>query len=259
MMKYIVFLLCVVVTFFSQFSQASLLLSPTRVVFDERNRTAEIVVLNNSNVYQSYRLSWEEKQALPTGGYKLIQGDSEFTLSSMARVSPSQMRLAPGQRQIVKIALRKPRALAPAEYRSHLLFQSLPDSGEAQNTQGSIKLDIALNYSLPIMARHKIDMPEIDITTVEISDKIVVGLTKKGMASAFGSIEAFFKPKGSGKAQRVAITADYTVHTELESAQAQLTFLPTADINGSGELNIVFTGSGEYKRHVFAEKTITLK
>ncbi|RXE97488.1 fimbria/pilus periplasmic chaperone [Pseudoalteromonas sp. PS5] len=259
MMKYIVFLFSVFVSVFSTFSYANLLISPTRVVFDERTRTAEIVVLNNSSVYQSYRLSWEEKQALPSGGYKLIQEENAINLSSMARVSPSQMRLAPGQRQVVKIALRKPRALGAGEYRSHLLFQALPNGNDGNGNQGTIKLDIALNYSLPIMARHKIDTPNITITTVDVTDKVTVGLSKTGVASAFGTIEAFFKPQGVASAKRVAITADYTVHTELERAQAQLTLLPRARINAPGILEIRFTGSGEYKRHVFAEKAVILK
>ena len=60
----------------------------------------------------------------PINSHLNIQvSDVKNFLKNMVRISPSQVRLAPGERQIVKLAIRKPKDLAEQEYRSHLAFK----------------------------------------------------------------------------------------------------------------------------------------
>ncbi|MFW8120996.1 hypothetical protein, partial [Klebsiella pneumoniae] len=52
--------------FLSHNALADLLISPTRISFDERQRTAKVTVINTS---KEYRVIWSEKQSTATGGY----------------------------------------------------------------------------------------------------------------------------------------------------------------------------------------------
>ena len=52
---------------YSNIAQASLMIKPTRVVMDERNRSAEVTLLNNSSTTKTYRILWEQKSQKENG------------------------------------------------------------------------------------------------------------------------------------------------------------------------------------------------
>lgn len=70
-MKYITHIAVLVLLFCAAQSQANLLISPTRVVFDERQRNAKVFLINNSQEYKTYRLSFKEKLRCQRGGIKM--------------------------------------------------------------------------------------------------------------------------------------------------------------------------------------------
>ena len=110
-------------------AQASLLVSPIRVAFEGRERSHEIVLINSSSEVKTYRLAWQEKLALPSGGYKDLTAEETVgypSASKMLRFSPRQVTLKPNERQIVRLGLRRPKDLADGEYRSHLKLEALP-------------------------------------------------------------------------------------------------------------------------------------
>ena len=59
--------------------KADLLISPTRVVFDERARSKQIVLINSGSKTMTYRLGWDQKKALTSGGYADLTAE-EFQL-----------------------------------------------------------------------------------------------------------------------------------------------------------------------------------
>ena len=69
MLYKVVVLLALSVCILGKNAYANLLISPTRISFDERQRTAKVTVINTGNEYQTYRVLWSEKQAQPSGGY----------------------------------------------------------------------------------------------------------------------------------------------------------------------------------------------
>ena len=80
----------------------------------------------------------------------------------LIRYSPRQITLEPGRTQTVRLLVRKPRDLAPGEYRSHLLFQSVPpaDFGTSVEAEGveegtiSVQMIPTFAISIPIIIRH---------------------------------------------------------------------------------------------------------
>ncbi|ALS32157.1 hypothetical protein PTRA_a0854 [Pseudoalteromonas translucida KMM 520] len=258
-------LACASQLFISFNSQANLLISPTRISFDERQRVAKVIVINNGDEYQTYRLEWQEKTAKPEGGYiTLTDGQTpSSSLSNMVRMSPSQVRLAPGERQIVKLALRKPRGLDDKEYRSHLLFKALPNETKSNKQGMGITINMILSYSIPIILRQGAKIPEVDIESVEViknqkNSALLVSLAKTGNYSAFGKVEAFYQASNSSEEIKVSMINDYSIYAEVPLARLTLSLFEKNTIKGPGKLRIVYSGLKEYQGTKFAEKIVNI-
>ncbi|MBT2151930.1 fimbria/pilus periplasmic chaperone [Pseudoalteromonas tetraodonis] len=265
--KIIALFLCFNALVTSYHAHANLLISPTRIAFDERQRVAQVIVINNSNEYKTYRLAWEEKKAKPVGGYTRLEPETPnpTSLSNMVRMSPSQVRLAPGERQIVKLALRKPQNLAEQEYRSHLLFQALPNETKSQSeNQGmGININLILSYSIPVILRQGTKLPEVDIQNVSLNNngakKILnISIARKGKYSSFGKIEVLYKAKNSKEEVTVAMVNDYSIYPEIALSKLALNIFDHVAIDSPGQLRIVYSGLKEYRGQVFAEKVVNI-
>lgn len=265
--KIIALFLCFNALVTSYHTHANLLISPTRIAFDERQRVAQVIVINNSNEYKTYRLAWEEKKAKPVGGYTRLEPEASHptALSNMVRMSPSQVRLAPGERQIVKLALRKPQNLTEQEYRSHLLFQALPNESKSQREgQGmGIKIDLILSYSIPVILRQGASLPEVNIQSVVLDksdDKksLLMTIAREGKYSSFGKVEVFYKANNRNEEVTVAMVNDYSIYPEVSLGKLALNIFDPAVITSPGKLRIVYSGLKEYRGQVFAEKVVNI-
>lgn len=247
--------------------QAELLISPTRVVFSERDRAQEIVLINSGKKKTTYRLEWQQKKALPAGGYTNLSQEEAVsfpTASQMMRFSPKQVSLQPGERQIIKLALRKPKDLRDGEYRSHLLFRALPPPQLDKNKAGgmSMSLNVHLSYSLPVTVRQGSLDTSISFAGYDFSydngnqnGQIAVTLNKSGLNSSFGNILAYWTPQKGGPEQMIARVNGYSVYPELSQAQVKLIWLNTTFSPGDGKLTFVYEGSGEYTGKTLDKKT----
>ena len=120
--------LCLLISF-NAYAMAQLMVTPTRVVFEANERTKQINLINNGTDTGRFKISFVRKNMTPEGGIKVVE-DNEPGLYSdeMVRFSPRLVTLEPGQSQTVRLMLRKKSGTADGEYRSHMLFQSLPDA-----------------------------------------------------------------------------------------------------------------------------------
>ena len=117
-------------------ARAQLLITPLQVVMEGRDRTATIVLVNNSNQTNTYRLQWEQfVQVNKLGGYAPIEEAAKYNvvlpegyrnLMDFAVFTPRQITLSPNEKQTVRVAVRRPADLADGEYKSHLKFKVMP-------------------------------------------------------------------------------------------------------------------------------------
>ena len=106
----------------------SLLVTPTRIVFEQRDRSAQVTLVNQSDQTSNFRISFIRQNMTEDGEFLPVpEGQDGMFSDSMIRYSPRQVSLPPGQSQVIRLALRRPADLADGEYRSHMLFQALPD------------------------------------------------------------------------------------------------------------------------------------
>ncbi|MCF6438112.1 fimbria/pilus periplasmic chaperone [Pseudoalteromonas luteoviolacea] len=262
MKKYIFCIAVMAMSVFSQVVNASLMISPTRVVFDERQRTAKVFLINNGSEAKTYRLGWKEKRALAKGGYQDLAPEQAgpWKLSELMRMTPRQVYLAPGERQVVKLALRRKQGMRDGEYRSHLLFQALPTENPDQSVAIGISLNMILSYSIPVMYRKGVDVPQVTVSSAQYTSNIhgkpviAVKLKRSGAASALGKLTAHWQPNGKKEWTKVAIANNYAIYPEVDEASVELNILQGQAIRGSGQLKLMYTGQEEYRDTVFSQR-----
>ncbi len=143
-------------------AMANITLLPTRVIFGDRDRFAEVTLVNTSDKASVYNIDWQFYKMLESGpGYKQVDASlTEFDLTKHIVFTPRKVTLAPGAKQKVRIALRRPPEIPPGEYRAHLTFSdggSPLDSGVGQNDsnkgqqRAGATVDVKIGFSIPII------------------------------------------------------------------------------------------------------------
>lgn len=266
-----VYLVLFVSVFYSYCLQADMLISPTRIAMNDRERSAQVILINTSNETKSYRVGWAQKKALPDGGYQDLneQQSSDFPIASnMLRFSPKQVTLSPGGRQTVKLGARRPKGLANGEYRSHLKFTALPppDSVVAAE-ETSIRIAVMMSYTIPVILRQGPLVYNVDLKTVDVKQSTVKGNSKyellisasrSGTSSTFGRIRAYWTPNNNSKEIDAGVLNG--VHFFPETSQFDKTIIWQLDSYPpiSGKLRLVYEGQKEFRGKILAEKVFNL-
>ncbi|WP_022941857.1 hypothetical protein [Psychromonas hadalis] len=202
-------------------------------------------------------------QALPQGGYKTLnetQAKSFNTASDMIRYSPRQVTLRAGERQVIKLALRRPKGLADGEYRSHLMLTALPPKNKNSEDNSSIHLKLLLSYTLPVTVRQgNSTPPQAEINKINLSfDKehqktyINLSFIRHGLFSAKGNIKVYFTPTDSDQESHIATLNNYTIYPELNKSFTRITW--TNAPFTTGKLRITYQGLKPYQDITISEK-----
>lgn len=213
---------------FAGAATADLLVYPSRLVFEGRDRAAQLDLNNAGKEPATYRVTVVNRRMTETGGF--IEADrpaaGELFADEMVRFSPRQVVLAPGATQTVRVAVRKPADLPEGEYRSHLHFERVPDATGSSNVEASTKsgelgvqLRVLVGVTIPIIVRHGRTDAAVTLSGVELnrgtadrSTALAFVLNRTGNRSVYGDLGATFTPQGGaeqlvGKAAGVAVYA----------------------------------------------------
>ncbi len=245
-------------------SFASLLIAPTRVSFDERTRSSTVNLVNTSNKTNTYRLHWAEQIQLPNGKYQDISAKpGRFpTASEMLRFSPRQVTLKPGERQTVRLLLRRKSGLKIGDYRSHLVFQKLPDPDELSrsNTNGArFQVKVNLGFSIPVIVRQGKFQSAAKISNLHMlelneHEKILYGmsldLNRKGPNSVYGTIKVFWKPRKTDNYKQVALLNNVAIYPELSKRTVRIGIKEFKKRTG-GYIKVVYVGANDLSSITF--------
>lgn len=192
-------------------TRAGLLINPTRLVFNEANKIAQIDIVNTGPETEIYRLRLVNRYMDVNG--QLIVAEHSLPQDQFATnlifFSPRQVTLLPYTAQLIRIAIRKPKDLMPGEYRSHLLFERIAShSGQLSitnlnkkrlNEQSSKEIQIDLmtlvNATIPIIIHHGNTYSEVEINDLAIvAEKektrktLTFKLIRRGNCSIYGTL-----------------------------------------------------------------------
>lgn len=187
---------------------SNLLVTPTRIVFENRDRTAQVTVVNTGDETGTYRIELTNKRMTDSGTFENVDksGPGELFADKMLRYSPRQVILEPGKSQIVRFSLRKPKGLENGEYRSHILFKAIPkDAGSnisslEKSDKLSIRLTPIISISIPAIVRHGETRASVKFSSIEYMppDKsmkhpsLFIRLDREGNQSVYGDLLAEF-------------------------------------------------------------------
>ncbi len=243
-----------------------LMVSPTRVVFSGRDRTATVNLVNRGSEAATYRVSIIHQRMDVEGNYTEITEpiEGERFLEPYLRYSPRQITLEPGSAQTVRIMVRKPADLEEGEYRSHMLFRALPPADLGQNIEPtdtpenglSVRLIPIFGVSIPLI----LEQGELS-RTASISNlrwnpdqqELSMHLAREGNATVHGDIQIMHNNALLGQLRGVSILdpfMDLTITLPLSEAAKQL---------GSGDtLTITFSEKPEQGADLISSHRFTL-
>ena len=259
-------LLTIVSCGYASISEASLMIKPTRVVMDERNRSAEVTLLNNSSTTKTYRILWEEKSQSESGAYGALD-EYEFASSQFIRHSPKKVTIKPGEYQKIKLRVRMPRDLSDGEYRSHLLMKVTEDNVDFEKYIGDEKVKGTsaiiiprLSFSIPVLVRKgKVDTEAkvAAITVVKNNDgkeSVRVSLQHQGDYSTFGNLIAYMKSQSGnvapiGEANNIALFRG----TALRNVDIPL---QVSSIPKGAVVQVLYQGDDEFEGQILGKAAI---
>lgn len=210
--------------------------SPTRIIFEGRDRTAEVTLINKSNKPSTYRVYFKNMRMQEDGKLVTIeepQADEKFS-EKLIRYSPRQITVPPGKSQSVRLLLRKPRNLASGEYRSHLVFKNLPkrevgkdiEQEVLKSKEIKIQLVPILSLSIPVIVRQgdlsvKVGLTSLGLKTAKASNAsasttLSIDVLRKGNQSVSGDIHVIFQNK-RGQRFKVAELEKFAIYTPNKS------------------------------------------
>jgi hypothetical protein len=248
-----------------------LMVTPTRVVLEGRERTAEVTVINQGTKPATYRISFRHMRMTDMGQ---LEDVTDSALEGMyaddfIRYSPRQVLLQPGEAQLVRLLVRKPPDLKPGEYRSHLLFRAVPDRNAGADIEPvvredgiSVRLIPVFGISIPVIVRHG------DLTvTAELSDlaldphagpdhppSLKLTLERAGDLSLYGDMIAEFER--AGKTVEVGLVRGIAVYTSMSRRSVQFRLNPPDGLSlTGGKLRVKYHAS-DNREDVLAEAEV---
>ena len=258
------------------FAAGQLMVTPTRIVFEGNERTKQVNVINNGSEAGRFRISFVRRKMTEDGKFEAVDENEPGMYSdNYIRFSPRQVTLQPGQSQTVRLMLRKKRDMEDGEYRSHLLFQSLPDAAASDinelagnRSEGlSVQLIPVIGITIPVIVRQgKLDstvsLSDFKIkqgNTVRASSVLSFKINRKGNRSSYGDFRVYFTPKG-GAPVSVGQINGLAVYTPLDSRSVEIKLqTPSGFSLSNGELHTIYLEPGkDEKSGLIAESRLTI-
>lgn len=255
-------------------AQAQMLITPLQVTIEGRERSSEIIIVNTSGKTRTYRLEWKQYDQLQdSGGYNEVTtlDPNKTYLQTIAVFSPRQVTLAPGEKQTVRIAIRRPAELPDGEYKSHLRFQVLPTSDPQEpmtrdpglkDNEIRVGAKVNTSYNIPIVYRTgeyniAVDIEPVTLSTNPKTGKLLADLavTRSGTHGAVGQVDIYHTPASGGGETLVGQLGNSTLFNDI--TRRELTVPLTVSTLAPGNLRVVYLkAEGQASEHVkLAEKT----
>ncbi len=252
-------------------ASADLAITPIRIVFEGRDRSANISLLNVTNKTHTYRMRWLEMKMDTNGRYALTDADQKnpHSVANMIIFTPRQVTIQPKAYQTIRLSLRRPADLPPGEYRAHLSFTRLAANGPEQaekNPKGkSLSLNVNLSFSIPIIVRSgedkdlkvSINNPKLSMGGSADKPTPVLNFDLKrdaGKFSSYGSIKIFWQPP-EGAEQQIGLQNNIALYPEVQERHISVDLSTNPS---GGKIRVQYVGKYESEGKVWDEKIFPL-
>lgn len=195
-----------------------LVISPKRVVFDNGQRIAEVLLANRGNNEERYRILLVNRAMNEQGQLTETKtpANGEFFADDYIRFSPRQVTLGPKETQKIRIMSRLSADSKEGEYRSHLMIQEIPaakpaeSASNVQNDTIGINVQAIFGVSIPMILRKgdlsaQASLSNPKIRTVDGKTFLDVTVNREGNKSILGTLNVFEKSQKIGILKNVAV------------------------------------------------------
>ena len=233
-----------------------MLISPTRLTFDEKNRGGSIVVVNTSQNTVRYRLNLVDMTMSPDGVLKKSSEPTRNSAISFLRFSPKEITLSPGTSQKIRILSVIPLNFPDGEMRSHLEFEPIgrpntttKSSDEGQNVV-STNINVRLVVTIPIIVRVGNVFSTALMSDGSIEQKgsaVKVSIHREGNSSIRGDMFVHFKPANGGKSVLVGVSRGVAVYYPNPTRSILIGLQKNLSSLGEGDVEVQFVESDKRK------------
>ncbi len=273
-LRSLVFVACLVagVSFMPRMASADLSITPIRISFEGRDRFASVILINTGDELKTYQMGWRYYRMQETGSayVPVTESVTEFDLSKHIVFTPRRVTLAPGAKQKIRLALRRPENVPPGDYHAHLLFAPVKGDivdGEPLDTQEARPgVVINVGYTIPVFFRVgeadvSFDIGDVKISRNENNGKLLISVPINRVGGPYGAQGHLYVYHQDESGQEILIAQMPNAHIFPEVDRRVFDMTSTQDNLGAGSLRIVlkhFDDKSE-DRVVYAQKIIPLK
>jgi len=161
-------------------ASAELMLYPTRIIIDDKQRSGQVQLVNRGSQPETYRIGLFNSRMTETG--EIIVQNPEVSdpvfAQDMLVYTPRQVTLQPGESQTVRVSVRRPPDLAMGEYRSHLRFSRVADASSGTSVENAanpepgkvaIVLQALIGASIPVIVRQGPTSAAVSLEALSVS------------------------------------------------------------------------------------------
>lgn len=247
-------------------AKADLTIMPIRIVFESRDRSAELTIINTSKKTNTYRLEWGNRKMKEEGGYETLEAplDAAFDPEKNLVFSPRQVTVPPGETQRVRISVRRPADLPDGEYRAHLVMKKIsgPSMGKSVDAGGGVSIQMGTNvgFSVPVIVRQGeynasakiLDSQFVAPAKPGDNPSMLITMERGGIHSIAGSMRVYWTPPGQEE-RMVGQTNNINLFHEIH--QRKIGVGLTEGPITSGTIRIAFEGIDKDRDTIYDEKT----
>jgi fimbrial chaperone protein len=249
-----------------------LTITPWRIVFQTRDRSAAIDLLNTSNRGNTYRLSWILMKATPKGGYEMVPYERDkdkdpHSVANMVILSPRQVTIEPHGEQLIRLSLRRPPDLPPGEYRAHLTLTRLahldPPVNDPNAKSITMSLKVNVGFSVPVIVRQgednalKVALSHPALKAEGNGAILELDLSRiAGKFSSYGTVHVFWKSPKGDKIE-VGTLNNVALYPEVTTRHIVVPLLKKYSYSG-GDMHVVYAGALESEGTTWAENTFSI-
>lgn len=188
--------------FFSSNALANqILINPSRIVFEGKDRSGRVIISNPSDETARYKVTLVDKRMTIDGKIENVETlqENEKSANNLIRFSPKRFTLAPNQSRTIRIKVKNSNELPDGEYRSHLRVELLPESKLPENNTENVQIQIKVNYgvAIPLIVRkgdlnYSVAVDDLKLNQTNCkSPKLNIKLSREGTKSSHGDITIF--------------------------------------------------------------------
>ena len=251
-----------------------LLVAPTRLVFEGRQRTGQLTLVNTGSRTATYRISLVRLRMTETGEFRQVQApdSAELFADTLVRFSPRRVELPPGVPQTVRLQLRLPADLPVGEYRAHMLFRAIPSSAPEESVRADpvtgvqMRLRAVYGVSIPIIVRHGtlvagLGLSDLRVEQVPGADppaRLAVTLNRSGDGSVYGDLRAVLVRDGQPDLV-VGVARGLAVYTPNPRRTCVLPLRLPASLDPRARLRVSFDSAPGVTKTPLAEASVALR